>query len=326
MSDYENIEDIVSDEGFISWFLKENTAKAREWETWMLANPSKASLVHQAVDFIQAFPAENQRISSSEINQQLAQTHTKLQGPVILMKRRRLMGWVAAAASVVFIIGFFVFRQQDVSNTQLSTGFAKTSTDILSDGSVLTLNANSTARFSKAWKEGCERELWLQGEGFFKVAKTKQKDRFVVHTDKFDVIVTGTEFNVVNRPGNNSVYLAEGSVTVRDKSGTELKMLPGDYISIIDGQLTPIAMSSSQVLAWKENKISFSNTPLTDVIRQIADHYGVSIQLSNPAIGKKTLTGIMPNNDLDDLLKAIQLAINVRISRTGDKIILSENN
>ncbi len=53
------------------------------------------------------------------------------------------------------------------------------------------------------WKEGTSREVWLKGEAFFHVSKTPTKARFIVHTERFDVVVTGTQFNVMNRAGKD---------------------------------------------------------------------------------------------------------------------------
>ncbi len=44
------------------------------------------------------------------------------------------------------------------------------------------------------------------------VKKTTEKRRFIVHTGGMDIIVTGTQFNVVNRDGERNVLLKEGSV------------------------------------------------------------------------------------------------------------------
>jgi len=326
MSDYEHLEDILSQEAFLCWYFKDDAIKAREWEAWMNANPSKRYLVDEAVAFLKALPSDEQSLSHETVEIKLAALHTKLHPAKNsrTIKMRRL-GWMAAAASVLLIISFFVFNRYNVPQTHLSAPFAQTSTDVLPDGSVVILNANSNIHFAKNWDNTADREVWLEGEAFFKVTKTSDKKRFIVHSGEFDVLVTGTQFNVTNRKEHQSVYLAEGSVILKDKTGTELKMVPGDYTAITNGIAQPAPARPDQILAWKDNKISFSNTPLTQVITQIADHYGVSIEISGPELKDKSLTGIMPNNNLDDLLKAIQLAIDVRVTKMGDKIILSDS-
>ena len=53
----------------------------------------------------------------------------------------------------------------------------------------------------------------------------------------------------------------------------------------------------------------------------ISNHYGVTIRLSDEAIGEKLITGMMPNNNLDDLLKALEATNDFKITHT-DKTIL----
>ena len=59
------------------------------------------------------------------------------------------------------------------------------------------------------------------------------------------------------------------------------------------------------VLAWKENKLAFDNTALSEVAKIINQHYGVKVTMADNYVSTKSLTGIMPNNNLDDLLKAM---------------------
>jgi ferric-dicitrate binding protein FerR (iron transport regulator) len=165
----------------------------------------------------------------------------------------------------------------------------------------------------------------LKGEAFFKVKKTAQKSRFIVHTEQLDVIVTGTQFNVLTRDQKTTVLLTEGSVTIHTKDGQELAMKPGDYVEMNGMEIVKRDGQQDNVLAWKENKLAFDNTALSEVARIINHHYGVKITMADNRVSTKSLTGIMPNNNLDDLLKAIEIALDIRITRNGDNIVFSEN-
>src|ERR1043166_3391835 len=126
------------------------------------------------------------------------------------------------------------------------------------------LNANSKAELSEDWKDGKDREVWLHGEAFFKVTKTPHRSRFIVHTDNLDVILTGTQFNVLHRDGKTAVLLTEGHVIIRTKDGKELAMNPGDYVEMGDQMVERKQAKEENILAWKENKLAFDNTPLTE--------------------------------------------------------------
>ncbi len=74
----------------------------------------------------------------------------------------------------------------------------------------------------------------VKRRSFFHVSKTPTKARFIVHTERFDVEVTGTQFNVMNRAGKTNVMLTEGSVTLKMQDGKEIYMKPGDFVEIND--------------------------------------------------------------------------------------------
>jgi transmembrane sensor len=197
----------------------------------------------------------------------------------------------------------------------MGTTYGEVRSNALPDGSTMILNANSNATLSNDWKDGNDREVWLNGEAFFKVAKTPQKSRFIVHAGDLDIIVTGTQFNVLNRDGKTTVLLTEGSVILHTKDGKELAMKPGDYVEM-DRQLVELKqVKEDNILAWRENRLAFDNTSLKEAAQMISYHYGVKITLEDN-VSNVPLTGIMANNNLDDLLKAIEAVANVRITRT----------
>ncbi|RYZ26433.1 MAG: hypothetical protein EOO10_15555 [Chitinophagaceae bacterium] len=156
-----------------------------------------------------------------------------MQQKIIRMKNHRTKWWMSAAAAVLLLItGAIFWNNSKKSQLKLNTAFGQIASHKLPDGSEVMLNANSKLAMNESWKGGEDREVWLEGEAFFHVKKTSAKDRFIVHTNGADIIVTGTQFNVVNREGESNVLLKEGSVTLKTKEGQLIKMLPGDFISL----------------------------------------------------------------------------------------------
>lgn len=76
-------------------------------------------------------------------------------------------------------------------------------------GSYVTLNGNSSLKFQNAGLEK-SRKSWLEGEGFFEIQSTSDKQPFLVHLGEIDVLVTGTRFNAHKRPGKTSVFPGGG--------------------------------------------------------------------------------------------------------------------
>jgi ferric-dicitrate binding protein FerR (iron transport regulator) len=79
------------------------------------------------------------------------------------------------------------------------------------------------------------------------------------------------------------------------------------------------------VTAWKEHKLSFDNTSLKDVAAIIKEQYGVTVRLDGERVGEKTVSGIMPNNNLDVLLKALEATTEFKIVQRDDEISIIQN-
>lgn len=217
--------------------------------------------------------------------------------------------WIAAASLLLILItaGWFITRYFIPGKPELRTDFGQIKENQLPDGTLVTMNANSNLSYSPNWKDGKDREVWLNGEAFFHVSKTPLKSRFIVHTSRFDIMVTGTQFNVVNRREKVNVLLKEGSVVLRSRDGKELNLEPGDYAEYnCNNQLEKKAVRHETVLAWKEQKLFFVKTPLRELVTIINDQYGVRVKLADIATGDKTISGILPNNNLDVLLKSLE--------------------
>jgi transmembrane sensor len=320
------VEDIIADESFQGWYFGDK-AKAAEWETIMAANPSLAGLVAEARDIMDSLSVQEKQVSRDQhisAQQRLMQSITvgDTAGPrVVALKRRRLWYW--AAAAVIFLsLGAVAFWQLNSSPEMVQTAFGEIREQSLPDGSKVMLNANSEITYSEGWDKGAEREVWLRGEAFFQVQKTPAKSRFVVHADQFDVIVTGTQFNVVNRAGKTNVMLTEGSVTIKTKDGKEIFMQPGDFVEITNRQPEKKNIAQENILAWREKKLYFENTPLRQAARKIEEHYGVTITLTDDSTGNRSISGILPNDNLDVLLQALE-TLDFKVIRNQQDIIIS---
>lgn len=324
-----NVEEVLADETFQSWFSKENEEQVRIWESWMIANPDQHSLVQEAVTIMEkidmkenAVPAADIEMAFGKLNEKLGETENTL-SPVFQLKAHRNRWWMAAAA-VLIIAGTFSFWKFSNNNkTSIETPYGQISKHQLPDGSEVMLNANSSITLGVAWDEGKDREVWLKGEAFFEVAKTTNKSKFTVHTDQGDIIVTGTQFNVTNRDNKTSVLLTEGSVILKAKEGHEIVMKPGDFVEMQGNQFENKNANEEAIVAWKQNKLIFEKKPIKEAIKIISDHYGVKISLANESIQDKTITGILPNNNLDDLLQAMEATTGFKITRKNKEIIIS---
>jgi ferric-dicitrate binding protein FerR (iron transport regulator) len=240
-----------------------------------------------------------------------AENHKKRKGITRFMGR-----WSSVAAMLLFVtIGILVWKQF-FSLQKFGTGYSERRELTLQDGTTVILNSNSS--ISTAWDfgKGHTREVWMNGEVFFKVAHKMNAQKFIVHAHDFDVEVTGTQFNVISREHSQSIFLFEGNVKLHQNDNT-LVMKPGDFYEYASSALVKKEVRQEAIMAWLDKKIVFENTPLGDVAKTIRDYYGVQIHFSHDSVARKTVTGLLANDNLADLLQAI--------GATGDIKIIKEN-
>ncbi|MET0463690.1 MAG: FecR domain-containing protein [Chitinophagaceae bacterium] len=323
---FQRVEDVIENEDFQNWFAGKHVAG---WEEWLTANPLQAELVNEAVAFMKDVRIKEAAVPAHEIAEAYAKLENRIgdekqQGRIVSLTRNRFKRWISVAAAVLLLAAAFPVWKYLTKDPSVSTQYGQIASHQLPDGSTMVLNANSCATLSKDWKEGKDREIWLNGEAFFHVKKTVKKDRFVVHTNDLDVIVTGTQFNVWTRDNKTNVLLTEGSVTIRTATGEEIKMAPGDFVQIDHKTLEKKTANEERILAWKDNRILFDGTPVREAARIIQEHYGIKVTVDDSVPDANTLGGMMPNNNLDVLLRSIEATNDYRISRKDGEILISK--
>lgn len=322
-------EDLIADESFLAWYYNTDPEAARTWEEIIKNDSTHKALVDNAIEFLKKMDLQEMPVPAAQLAAAEARlfehiSATQQPAKIVRMKwgSRRL--WASAAACVaVVILAAYLDSHWIKGKTTLNTPYGQISKNVLPDGTEVTLNAHSSFTYPKFWKAGRDREVWLKGEAFFHVKKTALHDRFIVHTDHFDVIVTGTSFNVVNQPDQAGVVLKEGRVTLLDEQGQELKMMPGDEVELKGSQLVrQVTVNPDDATLWMENKVNFDNTPISEVVRLIQVHYGVTVEVDDPKLLNQTLNGVFENDNLEVLLKALEATRVYKVEKTGDKVIL----
>ena len=182
---------------------------------------------------------------------------------------------------------------------------------MLADGTEVWLNATSKLRFPFNFS-GDKREVYLEGEAFFNVAKNAAQP-FIVHTEKTDIQVLGTAFNVsAYKNGINSTSLVSGAVAT--KTGTSTVTLKPGQEAILDNndKVNIRNFDEEEVLAWMRGIYIFHNTSLKEIGSVIDRWYGVKVVFDNPAIADKKFTGGLEKiHKLDYFLETLKIVGNI---------------
>lgn len=218
--------------------------------------------------------------------------------------------------AAILAICFSLYYYTTTLDTTITTEFAQKTTIELPDASSVSLNAKSLLAFNKNhWKK--ERDVELEGEAFFKVAKGSS---FKVITKLGTVTVYGTQFNVKQRDNYFEVICYEGLVGVAYNS-KETKLKPGDSFLIIDGKIIAKEKENRSTPSWLNNESTFKSLPYKTIISEFERQYGVDITLLN-VDSTQLFTGNFTHNNLEIALKSITLPLRLTYSKTNDTIIL----
>lgn len=194
----------------------------------------------------------------------------------------------------------------------------------LSDGTKVTMNAATRLRFPFHFS-GATREVYLDGEAYFSVAKNASRP-FIVHTPLTSIRVLGTKFNV-NTYQKDAVNtcLVEGSVRTQanDGQGHPLELQPGKaaYFQQEAG-FKVSAFDQEEVLSWIQEVNYFHNLPLPKLAELITRYYGVPVILDNNKLMTRSVTGMMDRKNLPELLSDLSVIAGVTYYYTGKQLHL----
>jgi transmembrane sensor len=172
----------------------------------------------------------------------------------------------------------------EISYNTISTPRAAQYQVVLSDGTKVWLNAASSLRYPTSFS-GQDRRVELHGEGYFEVAKNKDKP-FHVQVGAVEVEVLGTHFNIMAYEDEAAIQttLLEGSVKVSYNSQSDL-LKPGKQaiLNRDDNKLTTSDANVQQVVAWKNGYFYFDKSDVKTIMRQVSRWYDLDIIYESPA-------------------------------------------
>ncbi|PCE64746.1 FecR family protein [Sediminicola luteus] len=176
----------------------------------------------------------------------------------------------------------------------------------LSDGTAVHLNAGSVLTYPTAFPANGNREVYIQGEGYFEVAKDKSRP-FIVRTDRSEARVYGTAFNVnaYAEDGRDEIVLVEGSLGVRQGlDDDEVVLVPNERVVVANETKTVAQVSVKSYVAWLNGALHFENEPLSVILKELERHFNVTIINEYEAIADNRYTGTFDVESLGQILHA----------------------
>ena len=271
-----------------------------------------AQLNKAIVDNAQCFKASH--FSTPASFKSLQEKLPTAQTPVRKVSWKRTLLQIASVLVLGFAVYYGFFYNQV---TQVQTLAAEKITISLPDNSTVILNAASKISYhEKNWDE--ERELQLEGEAYFQVAKGK---KFDVKTPEGTVSVLGTQFNVKQRDSYFEVICYEGVVQVTTNTAVK-KLQAGDTFRM-DAGVQFSGATDDVAPQWTGNMSSFKSVRFHQVLEELERQYNISITYDG---AKKTqfFTGAFVHDNLENALQAVTapLGLTYKIEGTTNVILL----
>lgn len=245
-----------------------------------------------------------------------------------ITQRRQLQWWQWTQRIAVFLaiplllstmyLYFDSDKQVPIDFIEVRTNPGMVTSVVLPDSSRVWLNSESYLKYPVRFA-GNERNVVLEGEGYFSVRKDA-KSCFIVQTPHAAQIqVLGTEFNVEAYENNDEVVttLVSGKVMFQyaAQGGTKrMGLSPGEKITydFLHGKAFISKAAVASDISWKEGKIILYKTPLEAALRMLSKRFNVDFIITNPALKEYSFTGTFIHQRLDRILEHFRISSGVR--------------
>jgi len=195
---------------------------------------------------------------------------------------------------------------------------------ILPDGSHVWLDAESSLKYPVTF-QGNQRVVELTGQGYFEVSHNASMP-FIVKTNRTDVQVLGTHFNVAayDDDANAKTTLLEGSVRIRSNGAAAL-LKPGEQ-AVLDnnGHLTVNnSVDVNREVAWKNGLFDFKKAGIEEIMAKATRWYDIDVKYEGKVPPTKLTGRISRNVDISGLLGILQFE-GIKLRVEGKSVIVSD--
>lgn len=202
------------------------------------------------------------------------------------------------------------------------TGTGQRTTATLTDGSVVTLDAESELRVVEM---AARRRLQLvRGHAFFQVAKDPAHP-FVVEAAGKTVRAVGTKFDVrVDDKAAVTVTLVEGKVRVEQSHGWFKHEQRADMnagaklVARADQNWKLTQVDAASETSWLSGRLTFVREPLGNAIAEVNSYSRQKIVFADGPVPDTEIVGVFAAGDVDGFVTAMQLNGIARVVERSD--------
>ena len=337
----ESAEDLLLNESFLNFYFKKNDADILEWQEFLEDNPIYVSTATQASELLNKLSI---KWSESQIREKYLQVELRQTSVFSWSKYVKI---TFAAASIILISVFtFQYLQSPISHIYVNHVEGKglieqvNTTEkpllvLLSDGSSILLSKNARLSYPSSFS-GNKREVYLDGEAFFEVAK-KPEMPFFVYANEIVTKVIGTSFritaikgekniNVIVKTGKVSVYrLKQVNVTPLKVEVKGVVITENQQIVFEKKQETFVKslVSQPQIITKNANfSFNYYDTPANVIFEELQQAYGVQFIYDKGLFKDCAVTAALADEPLKEKLSLICQAIEATFEIIDGQIVI----
>ena len=342
---YNQIEDFLDDLRFISW-VKNPTGELDDyWSGWLSDFPEKQELFQQAKILVESIHFQTHLVAETQMERvfeniqtgQFSTTYKEQHGRLVQMRsvlKNSMLQRVAAMLFIFLSIGSLVWflnygpgtslmnQQAEMITVTIWNGEKQTIS--LPDGSVVYLNSGSKLSYPSFFNN--ERNIILEGEAFFEVAKDAKRP-FIVHSKHLSTTALGTSFNVKAYAGEQRVAVAlkTGKVVVKDEGAAgwrDVFLVPGEKVIAENNHVVKTQLSNDD-FSWQDGVLVFNSVGFDEFVKIMERWYGVNIAVTGTPGEDWLVNGSFNNKSLAVVLESISFAENIDYALQGNQVKLN---
>tara|TARA_R110001583_G_scaffold10179_14_gene47393 strand:+ start:3866 stop:5023 length:1158 start_codon:yes stop_codon:yes gene_type:complete len=201
----------------------------------------------------------------------------------------------------------------------------------LSEGTHIHLNSGTSLKYPVKFLKGEDRQVFLNGEAFFDIAKDSLHP-FIVNMNDVGVRVLGTKFNASSYPENDQIntVLVEGAVRLFNNTSvynkTNSTLLSPGYKASWDKRNNKISIDKADIAlytAWIEGRIMFRHLPFKNIIKKLERQYDVTIMNNNKTLDNEFFTASFDSETIEQVMETFHKNYGIDYSIINNQIIIN---
>ncbi|MET0360493.1 MAG: FecR domain-containing protein [Sphingobium sp.] len=239
-------------------------------------------------------------------------------------KRQRHVRWALAASLALAVVGGATWvewrpsgepvARVAVAAPLLSNGRALPRTVSLTDGTRLTLDADSAVRID-AWGAGPRVATLVKGRAYLQVVHDAQRP-MTLRVGDVTVNDLGTRFEATRTANGATIMLDEGAVDIATPrttggAGASYTLRPGMRLVWADATAHIARSDGEPMPGWRDNVLTVQDRPVAELVAEVNRYLANPLVLADAASGDIRVSGVFRLDDPRGLRRAL-LSMGVR--------------